>query len=102
MAGLSVDTLVRILLRKTPSQVDAIAADAEKVAFGAITSISLLSESTQFDPDSAGVILEACERVRRLREADPDASGSTVPGSTLGHAIRFSPVQPPQGVTYGP
>lgn len=102
MAGPSIDSLVRILLRKTPAQVDQIAADAEQVALGAMTSISLLSQTTQFDADAAGRILEAVERVRQIREANPDATATDIPGSTLGHSIRFSPVQAPQGTTWGP
>lgn len=94
-------TITQILHRKTTAQIDTIATDAEQVALGAITSISALSQSTTFSTEDASVILAAVESVRRARELDPNASGADVPGPTLGHSMRFQPVQPPQGCTWG-
>lgn len=95
-------TITNILLRKTPAQVDAICADAEQVALGAIQSISALSQSTTFSSEDASTILAACESVRQAREADPCASAASSAPATLGHAVRFQPVRAPQGCTWGP
>jgi len=94
-------TITQILYRKTDAQLDSIATDAEQVALGAMQSVSALSQSTTFSSEDASVILAGVEAVRRARECNPDASGADIPGPTLGHSIRFQPVQPPQGVTWG-
>lgn len=94
-------TITQILYRKTDAQLESIATDAEQVALGAMVSVSALSQSTTFSTEDASVILYAVETVRRAREADPNASGSDVPATTLGHSMRFQPVQPPQGCTWG-
>ena len=99
--ALNPDTLTRILLRKTDAELETIASQAEQVALGGITSISALSQSTTFDTASAGVVLEAVERVRGMRERNPDASAADLAGPTLGHSVRFQPVKPPQGMTWG-
>lgn len=99
--ALNPDHLTSILLRKTDAELETIASQAEQVALGGISSISALSQSTTFDPDAAGVILAAVERVRQMRARNPDASPDDLAGSTLGHSIRFQPVKPPQGITWG-
>ena len=100
--ALNPSTITRILFRKSDSELSAIQSQAEQVAFGGISSISALSQSTTFSIDDAGIILDCIDRVRSAREIDPDACGDDLPSSTLGHSIRFQPVQPPQGVTWGP
>ncbi len=100
--ALNPGTLTKIFFRKSDAELNTIAAQAEQVAFGAINSISALSQSTTFSIDDAGLILDAIERVRSAREVNPDACGDDMPGTTLGHSIRFQPVQPPQGITWGP
>lgn len=92
--------LTRILYRKTDAELDAIASQAETVALSGIGSISALSQSTSFNADQAAVILEAVENVRAAREKDPNATAPD--GEALGHSIRFQPVVPPQGYTWGP
>lgn len=99
--ALNTDTLTSILLRKTDAQVETIAAQAEQVALGGITSISALSQSATYSTEDAGVILAAVERVRQIRARNPDATADDLAGPTLGHSIRFQPVKPPQGCTWG-
>ena len=102
MGMLDASTLTRILLRKTDTELDTIASQAEQVAFGATSSISALSQSTTFSIESAGVILQAVENVRSARAADPNACADDMAGPSLGHSVRFQPVKAPQGRTWGP
>jgi len=98
----NVDTYTRILFRKSDTELATIRAQAEQVALGAITSISALSQSTTFNNDQALAILDACDRVQRARELNPDACGDTAGDAALGHSVRFQHVAQPQGVTWGP
>jgi hypothetical protein len=100
--ALDLRTITQILYRKSDPELATITADAEQVALGAMSSVSALSQSATFSSEDASVILQAAESVRRARENNPDASGSDLPGTTLGHAMRFQPIQPPQGCTWGP
>ena len=101
MGMLDASTLTRILLRKTDTELDTIASQAEQVAFGATSSISALSQSTTFSIESAGVILQAVEKVRAARAKDPNACADDMPEPSLGHSVRFQPVKPPQACTWG-
>lgn len=99
--ALNQQTLVTLFLDKTDAALDTIAAQAESVALGGMTSISALSQSATFNTEDAGVILAAIVDVRRRRRANPDACADDVGGPTLGHSMRFQPVKPPPGTTWG-
>lgn len=99
---MNVDTYTRILFRKSDTELSTIRAQAEQVALGAITSISALSQSTTFNDGQALAILDACDRVQQAREKDPNACGDSAGEGGLGHSVRFSEHNPPQGTTWGP
>lgn len=86
--AISVGVLLPILLRKAPSQVAEIAAQAESVIFGGTSSISALNQSATFDPETAGVVLEAINQVHALRALDPGATAASLPAPSLSHTIR--------------
>lgn len=86
--AISVGVLLPILLRKTPSEVADIAAQAESVVFGATSSISALNQSATFDADSAAIILQAINQVLAIRAVDPAATAAALPAPSLSHAIR--------------
>lgn len=85
---LSVQTLIPLLLGKTPTERAAIRLQAEEVALGHTTSISSLNQSASFDMDSAGAVLEAANRVDAILRADPAATAASVPAPSYGHGLR--------------
>lgn len=102
MANLNADVLVRVLFRKTPEQLDAIAEGAENVALGGISRIKELSTEADYSVADAGVILDAVDRVRAARDKCPNASAASLGGTTLAHYARFSRNPMPAGLTWAP
>lgn len=86
--ALSVQTLIPLLLGKSPSDRAAIRQQAEEVALGHTTSISSLNQSASFDMASAGAVLEAANRVDAILLANPAATAASVPAPSYGHALR--------------
>ncbi len=98
---ISLSALTRVFFRKTDAELDAISAQAEAVITSGMTSISALSQSASYSPESASIVLEAVEAVRSARASDPNACAEDLPGPALGHATRFQQSQDPQGATWG-
>ena len=86
--AISVGVLLPILLRKTPSQVAEIAAQAESVIFGGTSSISALNQSATFDAETASTVLQAINQVHAIRAIDPAATAAALPQPSLSHGIR--------------
>lgn len=94
-------TLLQTLLSScTNEEIAEVKLNARTIAFGGVASISVLGTSTQFSPEDANTILQACNEAQKRRTASPTADGSEVPESG-GHYAGFRPILTPQGVFWG-
>ena len=91
--------LVRRLLRYSSAEREQKRAEWQTICDSCITSQAALSQSATFDLARAQAGLEALEYI----DSNPGVCGDGLPAAaTLGHTMRFQPIQAPQGVMFGP
>ena len=89
---LNEDTIIADLATRSEAEVIEIRAQARECVYSHATSISGLSQSIQFDKESAEVVLRLANQdlERRRRGEDEVPADAISMRGTLGHTMRFS------------
>lgn len=84
------DTILSDFSLRSEAELIEIRDQARQVVFGLVKRISALSQSTDFDPESAQVVLRVANSVLSSRAAGDGATDAISLRPTMGHQVRFS------------